>query len=124
MRWKGMLLLGVCGVSPAVAAESAWQGSAVDALSQRAHLARDWVDPVLGIRLGWVLAERHAMTVWMMGSDSDDVTVDAMASYGYRVTQHAWLRVGYRDMTLRQVGRRFDVDIAVSGPGIGLEARF
>jgi len=27
-------------------------------------------------------------------------------------------------MTLRQVGRRFDVDIAVSGPGIGLEARF
>ncbi|MGX9189675.1 hypothetical protein ACYX79_11090 [Stenotrophomonas rhizophila] len=80
------------------------------------------MDPVLGIRLCWALAERHAMTVWMMGSDSDDVTVDAMASYGYRVTEHAWLRVGYRYMTLRQVGRRFDVDIV--GPGIGLEARF
>ncbi|WP_315388787.1 hypothetical protein [uncultured Stenotrophomonas sp.] len=96
----------------------------VPALGRGVDISRNWVDPVLGVRLGWTLSGRQGITVWALGSASDAVRWDLMASYGVRITDHAWLRVGYRYLAMRQVTRYLDFDGAMAGPGLGLEWRF
>ena len=96
----------------------------VPALVRSADLSRDWVDPLLGVRAAWAWGGRHGITVWALGSAGDAVTWDLMASYGVRITDHGWLRVGYRSLSLREVSRGVDLDLTLAGPGLGLEWRY
>lgn len=96
----------------------------VPALGRSAEISRDWVDPVLGLRAAWAWGGRHGITVWALGSAGDEVRWDLMVSYGVRLTEHGWLRLGYRSLSLREVSRGADVDLTLAGPGLGLEWRY
>lgn len=96
----------------------------VPALARDVEISRNWVDPLLGVRLGWSPTERQGITVWALGSASDAVRWDLMASYGVRVSDHTWVRLGYRYLAMRQVARYLDFDAAMAGPGLGVEWRF
>ncbi|WNH52773.1 hypothetical protein [Stenotrophomonas oahuensis] len=94
------------------------------ALGRDASVSRDWVDPVLGVRMAWVFTERQGITVWALGSAGDEVSWDLMASYGLRMTEHSWLRLGYRSLSLREISPGVDLDLTLAGPGLGVEWRY
>ena len=96
----------------------------VPALGRDAAVSRDWVDPVLGVRMAWAFTERQGVTVWALGSAGDEVSWDLMASYGLRMTEHSWVRVGYRSLSLREISRGVDLDLTLAGPGLGVEWRY
>lgn len=96
----------------------------VSALGRQEQVSRDWVDPVLGVRMTWALSERQGINLWAVGSAGDAVGWDLLASYGVRISEHGWLRLGYRYLSLRQITRHMDFDLVMSGPGLGLEWRY
>ncbi|WP_448143168.1 hypothetical protein [Stenotrophomonas bentonitica] len=96
----------------------------VTALGRQERVSHDWLDPVLGVRMTWALSERQGINLWALGSASDTVGLDLLASYGVRISEHGWLRLGYRYLSLRQVTRYLDFDLVMSGPGLGLEWRY
>jgi hypothetical protein len=96
----------------------------VDALGRQLRVSRDWVDPVFGVRMTWALSERQGINLWALGSAGDAVGLDLLASYGVRISEHGWLRLGYRYLSLRQITRYMDFDLVMTGPGLGLEWRY
>lgn len=91
-------------------------------LGRRVDMA--WTDPLLGLKLGWRPAARHGVTVWAIGGLVDGVPADVLASYGFGLTPSLWLRIGYRQLSVRRQSGGGDVDLSMAGPGAGLEFRF
>ncbi len=86
-----------------------------------------WVDPIIGARLGVNLSEKF------FGFASGDVggfgvssefTWQALAGFGYRVTENGSLLLGYRAIGTDYTHGGFTYDLVASGPVIGYEYKF
>jgi opacity protein-like surface antigen len=86
----------------------------------------DWVDPVIGVRLGAALSERvsAALFVDYGGFDGDSSTWQAVATLGYALNERWTLRGGYRYMEWdREIDGR-DVSMNMSGLILGATYNF
>lgn len=88
---------------------------------------RDFVDPIVALRANYALAPRWSAIAYLdngvtgMGSDS---TTQVVGTVNYRMTDRAYVSVGYRrlDVDYRSGGTR--VDATLAGPLLGLTWRF
>jgi opacity protein-like surface antigen len=89
-------------------------------------LGAEWVLPLVGVRAEAALSERWFASAYAdVGGDFDDAsTWQGFASVGYRFSDRWAAQLGYRHMSIGQRIDGFDIDIDLSGPQIGLSARF
>ena len=94
-----------------------------------------WVDPIVGIRTGWTLGERWSLVLaGDVGgiSTSDQYSAEAWSLVGYRFglfgSDNATALAGYRVLKQKYEdgnGRsRFDWDMTIHGPIVGLKITF
>ena len=94
-----------------------------------------WVDPIVGVRTGWTLGERWSLVLaGDVGgiSTSDQYSAEAFGLAGYRFglfgENNANLLAGYRVLKQKYEngdGRsRFDWDMTIHGPIVGLKITF
>jgi hypothetical protein len=97
--------------------------------------SEDWVDPIVGVRTAWALGERW--TLVLAGdvggiSTSDQYSAEAWSTVGYRFglfgNDNATALAGYRVLKQKYEdgdGRsRFDWDMTIHGPIVGLKISF
>jgi opacity protein-like surface antigen len=86
-----------------------------------------WVDPIIGIRgqaeLGDHWFFRYNGDIGGFGVSSD-LTWQAFAGFGYRVSESVAVAVGYRGLGVDYSKGFFTLDSVTHGPVIGLEVRF
>lgn len=88
---------------------------------------KDFVDPIIALRANYTLAPRWSAMAYIdhgitgMGSES---TTQVVGTVNYRMTDRAYVSVGYRrlDVDYRSGGTRIDVTRA--GPLLGLTRQF
>jgi hypothetical protein len=88
---------------------------------------KTWVDPILGVRLHHDLNEKFFVrAVGDIGGFgvSSDLTWQAMALLGYRVSDHGSLGLGYRAIGTDYSSGGFTYDIVSHGLLLGFEYRF
>lgn len=86
-----------------------------------------WIDPVIGIRFQQDLSEKWFLrTVADIGGFgvSSDLTWQAMAAVGYRVSEHGSLGIGYRALGTDYTHNNLTYDIVSHGLLLGYEYRF
>lgn len=86
-----------------------------------------WVDPIIGFRVHHDLTEkffvRALADIGGFGIASD-ITWQAMASLGYRVSDHASLGLGYRGLGTDYSNSKANYDVISHGLLLGLEYKF
>ena len=89
--------------------------------------SKNWVDPVLGLRFTWEMAENWTMRLrgdlGGFGAGSDFVSSAALTIM-YHLSDTFSLNVGYRFMKGEFEDRDFIHDVSLSGFGLGLGIRF
>jgi len=89
--------------------------------------SKDWVDPVLGLRFTWEMADRWLMRLrgdlGGFGAGSDLVSSAAL-TIEYRLSEMFALKAGYRFMKGEFEDQDFVHDVSLSGFGLGLGIRF
>ncbi len=97
--------------------------------------SEDWVDPIIGVRTAWTLGERW---VFVLAGDvggistSDQYSAEAWSTVGYKFglfgSNNATALAGYRVLKQKYEngdGRdRFDWDVTIHGPLVGLKFTF
>lgn len=83
----------------------------------------NWIDPIIGFRLGQTLSERWSLQVRAdvggFGAASD-ISWQALGMFGYNITDSTTLFGGYRYTAVDYQKNGFLYDVASSGPIIGL----
>jgi hypothetical protein len=85
------------------------------------------VDPIIGGRFHMGLSER-----WLLSLRGDiggfgvgsDLTWNAWASLGYRLSERATLAFGYRHLAIDYSSGNLELDLEFSGPFLGMSFRF
>lgn len=88
---------------------------------------KTWVDPIVGVRLHRDLTDKFFVrAVADIGGFgiSSDITWQAMASLGYRVTENASLGLGYRGLGTDYTRGGTTYDVISHGLLLGLEYKF
>jgi|688.fasta_scaffold99743_3 hypothetical protein len=88
---------------------------------------KTWIDPIIGFRIHQDLNEK-----WFIRALADiggfgvssDITWQAMASLGYRITDHASVGLGYRAVGTDYTSSGTTYDVISHGLLLGLEYRF
>lgn len=86
-----------------------------------------WVDPIVGARLQVDLGSSFFIRAVgdVGGFDvSSDVTWQAMAGFGYRISENGSLLLGYRSIGTDYSDGGFTYDVTASGPILGFEYKF
>lgn len=86
-----------------------------------------WADPIIGARFQTELTEKlFFRAVGDVGGFgvSSDFTWQAMAGFGYRVSENGSLLLGYRGIGTDYTDGGFTYDIVAHGPILGFEYRF
>ncbi len=87
--------------------------------------AQSWTDAVIGARWGIRLNENwHALVLADAGFGESDMTWQMFATLGYRFNDWGSVVFGYRYMSLDYDTPEYLVDLALSGPAIGVALRF
>ena len=89
--------------------------------------SQSWVDPIIGARFAADLSEKFFFYTSgdIGGFDvSSQLTWQAMAGFGYRVTDNGSLLLGYRAIGTDYTDGGFTYDVVASGPTIGFEYKF
>jgi hypothetical protein len=96
-------------------------------VSFRESAAKTWVDPIIGFRYQYNLTEkffvRGLADIGGFGVSSD-ITWQAMASLGYRLTDHASLGLGYRGLGTDYTSGSTTYDVISHGLLLGFEYKF
>ena len=86
-----------------------------------------WADPIVGARFQWEMSDRFFIRalgdVGGFGVSSD-ITWQAIAGVGYRVSENGLLLLGYRGIGTDYNNGGFTYDVTASGPVIGFEYKF
>lgn len=95
----------------------------------RLNRSRDesWVDPIVGARLQVELGGAFFIRAVgdIGGFDvASDLTWQAMAGFGYRVSENGSLLLGYRSIGTDYSDGGFSYDVTASGPVLGFEYKF
>jgi opacity protein-like surface antigen len=93
----------------------------------RESVSQSWVDPIVGARFAANLSEKFFFyTSGDIGGFgvSSQLTWQAMAGFGYRVTENGSLLFGYRAIGTDYTNGGFTYDLVASGPVIGFEYKF
>ena len=88
---------------------------------------KTWVDPIIGGRFQAELSDRFFFrAVGDIGGFgiASDLTWQAMAGFGYRVTENGSLLAGYRSIGTDYTDGGFTYDVVAHGPIIGFEYKF
>lgn len=84
-----------------------------------------WVDAVAGFRLQHSLSEKWFAAVSAdIGGGSSDLTWQANALVGYRLTESCNIGAGYRGLGTDYSSGGFTYDVTASGPFLGVEWNF
>jgi hypothetical protein len=94
---------------------------------QSAKDRQDWVDPIVGLRFTWDIADK-----WLMRLRGDlggfgvgsEFVYNALMTIEYRLSQMFSLKAGYRFMKVDFKENDFIYNISLSGFGLGLGIRF
>jgi opacity protein-like surface antigen len=86
----------------------------------------DWVEPVIGVRVGTRLSDRWSATFFADygGFDGDSDTWQGVVSLGYELNDRWTLRGGYRYMEFNREINGRDVSMDLSGILLGASYRF
>ncbi|MCU0748783.1 MAG: hypothetical protein MUF13_04465 [Akkermansiaceae bacterium] len=103
----------------------------VEINSPRPRLNRSWddswADPIVGARFQWEMTDQFFFrAVGDIGGFgvSSDITWQAMAGFGYRISENGSLLLGYRSIGTDYTDGGFTYDVTASGPIIGFEYKF
>ncbi len=103
------------------------QGTGPAGVSLHRSQDKAWVDPIIGLRFQSELSDRWFFRavgdIGGFGSASD-LTWQAMAGFGWRVTDDGSLLAGYRGIGTDYSDGGFGYDLVAHGPVIGFEYRF
>jgi opacity protein-like surface antigen len=89
--------------------------------------SESWVDPIIGARFGAALSEKF---ICFASGDvggfgvSSEFTWQALAGFGYRVTENGTIALGYRAIGTDYTNGGFTYDVTASGPVLGYEYKF
>lgn len=86
-----------------------------------------WIDPIIGVRFQQDLSDKFFFrTVADIGGFgvSSDLTWQAMAAFGYRVSEHGAVGIGYRALGTDYSHNNLTYDIVSHGLLLGYEYRF
>lgn len=91
--------------------------------------SESWVDPIIGVRArfdiaGNWFANGYADVGGFGIGDGSDLTWQGYVGVGYRFNDTWAMQAGYRHLEIRRTFVRSDVDLAVSGAIIGIQASF
>lgn len=87
--------------------------------------AQSWTDAVIGTRWGVRLnASWHALVLADVGFGESDTTWQLFGTLAYRFNDRGSVVFGYRYMSLDYDTPDYRVDLALSGPAIGVALRF
>jgi len=89
--------------------------------------SRTWVDPFIGLRLRHQISDRwsfHATGVYGGFGVSSDQYWQALAGFGFRMTEHSSLVLVYRVIGIDYDRGGLVYDTETSGPNLGLVFRF
>ena len=90
-------------------------------------ITRDWVDPIVGMRIAWPLSPRWRLfargDVGGFGTASE-LTVNAVLGAGYEASERWSLLLAYRYLRVDFEDTRLVLDLAARGPGFGVQLRF
>lgn len=90
-------------------------------------VSRDWTDPIVGVRAIVRTGERGSLTGYADygGFGVNNSTVwQVFATYNYQWTDHVTVSAGYRHYAIDLDKNRFQYDLSLSGPLIGLTYEF
>lgn len=94
---------------------------------RRFDLGESWIDPVVGGRVQFALDDRwSAMAMADIGGSGggSDRTWQAIATVGYQINDRWSVHGGWRQLSIEKDMDGRDVDIDLSGPVLGVKARF
>ena len=101
--------------------------SLVPSVSTGLSVDEDWINPLVGMRARFRLADRWTGTVFVDygGFDGDDETWQAMLTADYAINESWMIRAGYRYLTAdHEVNDGRTMSFTQSGPVIGVTYRF
>ncbi len=89
-------------------------------------LSDSWFDPVIGVRGSWKLSDKWSANAFADygGFSNSSETWQVVGTFNYSFNENLSARIGYRYMDISKTIAGSDVDIALSGPVIGLAYRF
>jgi opacity protein-like surface antigen len=94
--------------------------------AQSSTLGDDWIDPVIGLRGSWTLSDDWSASAFadFGSSGSSSETWQVLGTLNYSINDNFAVRFGYRHMDINRKVGGSKIDIALSGPIIGLSYRF
>jgi hypothetical protein len=94
--------------------------------AQSSTLGDNWIDPVIGLRGNWKLSDNWSASAFadFGSSGSSSETWQVLGTLNYTINDNLAVRFGYRHMDINRAVGASKIDIALSGPIIGLSYRF
>ena len=93
---------------------------------QSFDLGESWIDPIIGGRVLVSLNDRWSATALadVGGSGGSDLTWQAVATLGYQINDRWSVQGGWRHISVEREMNGLNVEFDLSGPVLGLTARF
>lgn len=94
--------------------------------AQSSTLGDDWIEPVIALRGNWKLSDNWSASAFadFGSSESSSETWQILGTLNYSINEKLAVRFGYRHMDINRAVGSSKIDIALSGPVIGLSYRF
>jgi hypothetical protein len=94
--------------------------------AQSRSLSDSWVDPVIGLRGNWVFSDKWSTTALVDygGFLETSQTWQVVGTVNYQINEKLFARFGYRHMDVSKTIDGTNIDLAISGPILGLSYRF
>lgn len=92
-----------------------------------ASISKDWVDPMVGARLRFKIADRWNASLrgdFAGFGTGSELTTNAVAVISYTISDRYDVGFGYRYMDVKYETDRLDLDMTTYGPVVGMNIRF